>query len=465
MLNWITALGRTLRQDRQSVAYAWEDRHASYLLWDAYYANTVYDTLGDGGQRENINRLLGNAAAADLAGLYNPVASVVDLYLSVFAGAFGGEIRAEPQGVATAALIDAIEQIWRWSNLTIEKQPLCRFAATHGTAGLRIVARNAPDARMRRVWIKSEHPRTIRDVELDERGNVTAIQLEYDLTTGLAENAQTIRVREELDKESFRTWRIMGGTLIPFDLIAMVDNGPLARYDNALGIVPYVLLRHEHIGETWGRNAFYKQHGPIDRLNALISHIDVQIHRHVRAKWLIAASGGAPTSIDLGDLSVAYVDTRASASPPMAQALVAPLDLSGALAQARLQMDAIEDGLPELKATQGKFLAGQSGETIAELRKPAEEKIALARANYEDALIRAQQIAVSWGVLLGLWNVGTGMGDRAAAEAAYHDGYEDHRFNARPLLAMGSGKSEPIQPPAPQDMRQQNEKKPTNVIA
>jgi hypothetical protein len=448
MANWLQAVGRLLRQDQDYTSYAWSDRQYAYLLWDGYYANTIYETLVNGGQRENINATLGNAAAADLGGLYNPVANVVDLYLHVFDGAFGDEIRVEPQGAATVALVDAIEQLWKWSNLTIEKQPLCRFAATHGTVGLRIVARNPADLARRRVWIKPEHPRTIRDVEMDERGNVEAIQLEYELTTGLAENAQTICIREELTKEEFRTYRMVGGNPVPFDLTTMEANGPNARYDNALGIVPYVLLRHEYNGETFGRNAWYKARSPVDRLNALMSHIDVQIHRHVKAKWFIAADGAPPTSIDLDDLSVAYVNTHNSTSTPVVQPLVAPLDLSGAIAEAKLQMDVIEDMLPELKATQGKFLSGQSGETIVELRKPAEEKIALARANYEDALVRAQQIAVSWGVLLGLWDVGTGMGSREAADAAFHGGYEDYRFNTRPLLLMGSGKIVTTQQPA-----------------
>jgi hypothetical protein len=278
----------------------------------------------------------------------------------------------------------------------------------------------------------------IRDAELDDRGNVIAIQLEYDLTTGLAEESQTIRIREELTKESFATWRIDQGPPVPFDLFAMSAGGPLARYPNTLGVVPYVLVRHTDTGEVWGANAWSAARSPIDRLNALLSHIDVQIHRHVKAKWLVAVAGAAPVEIDLSDLSVVYVDTRNQPGTPLMQPMVAPLDLSGAISQAQFQLGIIEDALPELKATGGKFLSNQSGETIAELRRPAEDKIALARANYEDALVRAQQIAVSWGVLLGLWDIGTGMGDRGAADRAFQGGYEDHRFNTRPLLSASA---------------------------
>lgn len=453
MTNWISAAVRLMRPDRKQIGWVWTDRQLEYMMNDAYYANSIYEAIANGGQRENINAGLGNAAAADLGGLYNPVRNVVDLYLHVFDGAFGDEIQVLPEGSATAALVDAIERIWKWSNLTIAKQPLCRFAANQGVAGLRIVARNSPDILQRRVYLKVEHPRVIRDAELDDRGNVTAIQLEYDLTIGLAEDSQTITIREEMTKEEIRTWRIDQGSPIPFDLFAMSAGGPLASYPNALGVVPYVLLRHTGTGDTWSANAWSAARNPIDRLNALLSHIDVQIHRHVKAKWLIAVAGAAPVEIDLSDLSVVYVDTRNQSGTPLMQPMVAPLDLSGAISQATMQLGIIEDALPELKATGGKFLSNQSGETIAELRKPAEDKIGLARANYEDALIRAQQIAVSWGILLGLWDVGTGMGDRAAADRAFQGGYEDHRFNTRPLLSA----SMPAAPALPTTTGQQNE--------
>lgn len=436
MSSWIRAAGRLMRAEPLTTQYEWTDRHLSYDLWDSYYSNTIYERAADGGQREYINSDLGNASAADLAGLYNPIKAAVDLYLHVFQGAFGDEIKAE---TGNSALLPALNQIWQWSNLTIEKQPLCRLAATHGTVGLRIVARNDDDPKKRRVYIKPEHPKTIRDVELDDRGNVEAIQLEYDRRFGLAEDAQTVRIRETMTKEEFRIERVLNGSTAPFSLETRSADGR-SRYPNELGVVPYVLLRHEHNGETWGRNAFYQARGPIDRLNALMSHIDVQIHKHVRAKWLVAAAGAAPTEFDFSDLTIVYVDTRNSGSgAPMAQPLIANLDLTGAIMQAKMQQEAIEDNLPELKATQGRFLAGQSGETIAELRKPAEEKLSLARGNYEDALARADQIAVSWGVLLDLWNVGTGQGTRDAADRAFNEGYEDHKFNKRPLLSDTTG--------------------------
>ena len=444
--NWIAALGRMYRAGPPGLRTAHAERVALYSLWDAYYHNTVYERLTAGGQREFINDELGNAAAADLAGLYNPVAEVVDLYQHTLGGAFRPgdtdpaedgptDIRAVPGRLARPALMPALDAIWQWSNLTIIKQPMQRFAAGLGNVGIRIVA----DATRGRVYLKAEHPRVIRDVETDARGNVTAAELEYDVAYGLGDDQEVVTVREVLTKDEFRTYRVNGSVLTPYDVQRRQDGGPGARWPNALGVVPYVLLAHQPSGELWGLNAFYRARAPIDRLNALMTHINVQVHRTVKAKWFVAAAGEAPADFDLGDLSIAYTDTSGGGPPPVVQPMVAPLNLADAIAQARLLIEVIEDKLPELKAIAGRYLSGQSGETIAQLRLPAAQRIAWARPNYEDALIRAQQIALSWGVILGLWDLGTGTGSREAADRAYQGGLEDHRLNERPYLPPAEG--------------------------
>lgn len=447
-VNYFTALSRMIAAAASESRPAHADRLAAFDAWEAYYHNVVYERLSDGGQREQVNATLGNAAAADLAGLYNPVAEVVDLYQHVYGGQFRpsdappgddapNDVRAVPgRSARPAALLPALDRVWGWSNLTVNKQQLCRLAATHGTVGLRVVAEDHPDPARRRVYVKPEHPRVIADVELDARGNVTAAILEYDLTVGVGDDQVIVPVREELTKATIATYRRQGSALIPYDLAAQADNGPLARYPNALGVVPYVVLQHQQTGDAFGLNAFYRARAPIDRLNALLTHINQQIHDHVKVDWFIAAAGQAPARIVLDGRSVIYVDTSrlAGGAPPVMEPMVAPLNLADAISQANLLIAQIENRLPELKATSGTYLSGQSGETIAQLRAPAEHRLGLARASYDDALVRACQIALSWGVLLDLWDLGTGTGTREAADRAYRGGLEDFRLNERALL-------------------------------
>lgn len=453
--NPFRALVRIIEAAGGQARPAWGDRLYTYALDEAYYHNVVYEPLAEGGFRQNVNAILGNAAAADLAGLYNPVAEVVDLYQHVFGGQFRRptdneaedaptDIRAES---AEPALLDALDRLWGWSNLNVTKQQLCRLPALHGTCGIRVVAHNDPDPARRRVYLKPEHPRVIRDVDLDERGNVVAIELEYEITTGLGDGQQTVTIREVMDKETLATYRAVGSALIPYNVATRQDD-PSAVYPNALGVVPYVILQHQDSGSAFGLNAFYRARGPIDRLNALLTHLNQQIFDHVKVDWFIAASGAAPTRIELTGRNVIYTDTSRGTTPPDVRPLVAPLNIGDAIVKARLDLELIEDRLPELKAVVGRFLSGQSGETIAQLRAPAEQRLGLARAHYEDALVRASQIGISWMILLGMADLGTGQGDRAAADRAYHGGAEDFTLNRRPLLPPITTQAQPQAPVA-----------------
>jgi len=422
MTNYIQALGQIIRTGQLGqTGWVWDERRTVYDLWQAYFDNNVYDRTSEGGSRDLINAALGNAYSADISGLYNPVSEVVDLYLHIFGGSFGDEIRAEAEN---SAVPEALAQVWEWSNINIEKRRICRMPATYGLCGLRIVARDDIDPAKRRVYITAGHPNTIREL---------------------------------LEKDRIQTWRVNGSIVQPFDIGGFIADGmPVgdinkyareqgADYPNALGVTPYVICYHDQGNDEWGRNCFYKARGAIDRYNSLISHTDIQVHETVRTVWLIAAAGAAPVEFDFSGRKVIFVDQRQGGTPPLAQPLVANLDLVGAIAQSKVQLDAIEDKLPELKATAGRFLSGQSGETVAQLRKPAEEKIQAARDLTEDALIRAQKIALSWGILLEIFDLGTGHG-RDAADAAFRDGLEDHKFNKRPLLTAEQHVSTPQTP-------------------
>jgi hypothetical protein len=439
--SYLDRLGAWMRQQPLggTAGSAWLERRSAFARADAYARNTVYAATDDGGYRDDVNRTLGNARAADLAGLYNPVAAVIGLYQHVFGGTFGTDVRVVPGRTGHPSLPQFLADIWQWSNMTIERQPLCQFPATYGTAGLRIVA----DARRQRVYLKVEHPAIIRDVEMDDRGNVIGIELEYDDTRGLGDAQETITIREVLTRETFTTYRVSAGaTLTPYDPVTRQDNAPGAQQVNPFGVVPYVLVRHGYSGDAFGAPPYTRALPAIDRLNALLSHIDVQVHQHVRASWMVAASGAKPEEFDMSGRLIIYFNTAGGTSPPVFQSLLTDLSIADATAQARFQLSLIEDLLPELKAIAGTYLAGQSGETVAELRKPAEDAVLLARANYEDALIRAQQIALSYGVWLGIFDLGTGAGPDAA-DRAYHEGLEDHTFVARPGLTTASPQSQP----------------------
>lgn len=431
-------------------------RRVLYRIWWGYYTNNIYESEVDGGLRRVVNDYLSDARVGNIAGLFNPIQRVVDTYQLVFDGNFGNQIKIDEKledgkTPVNKAVPEALSKVWRWSNINKEKELLCRYTPTFGTCGIRIVAKNDPLPEKRRIYLKVEHPSRILDLEVDNHNNITQILLEYEIEEGdIAERfmanptgilddfraeRRTYLIREYMSKDKF--WATRDDK--PYDMINKVENGPYSSYENISGIVPYVLVPQNYVGSPFGLPSFYGHERKVDHLNALVAHINQQIRHHVTATWFLEAGGPPPDRIEIGDMTVVYVQKElGQTSSASMTPIVANLNLADAITQVKTLQEELQNSMPELKATDGQFLSHQSGGTVAQLRLPAEQRIMSARSNYEDALVRAQKIALSLGILYEVpdFDLGTGTGSREAADEAYVSGAEDHKFNDRPALPL-----------------------------
>lgn len=440
MLGRQTKRGTTPTGQSEIFDWSWDQRRDAYSEWEAMYANSVYDDQADGGFRQII---LSDVLKVDdtdrpLHGFYSPFSCIVDAYQNVFRGQFGREIRVSST-VGSAAegqeerkvnqrILDPLWSMWRWSNLNDQKESLQLWCSNLGMVGLRIEAPvNDSQGRpippnLRRIRIRPVHPKEIVDFNEDADGNATDVLLEYRvLGGGLGEdrdNDDTV-IRETLTKDRF---------------IREVDDGDPTSTPNELGVCPFVPLRHKDIGAQFGIPAHYGSAVILHNLNWLLTRISISVDRHVFAKWFAAASGSAPVNFPLGDTDVAYVQMGAGDTAPKLEAIVAKLDFLGLERVMTFLIAHLRQRQPELVLSALEAMSGQSGETIAKLLVPVEEKIMISRSHYEHALVRAAQIGLSWGVLNSVWDIGTGMGTREAADAAYQQGLEDFQFNQRSAL-------------------------------
>lgn len=421
-----------------------DTRRILFKLWWAYYDNSVYKSIDEGGYRKLINDRLGSAKVGGLAGLYNPVERASDAYQYVFDGRFGDEIKIDDkqddgETPVNKKILDPIKKIWKWSNMTDEAEMLCRYTPVLGSCGIRVVMENSTDTAAKRVYLSVEHPNLIRDVEVDSRGNITQLILEYDKLEGSMRDGETVQewhsYVEYMSREVF--WIQKDDQWWNFQTEEFVDTQEEAEVKNLAGFVPYVIVRHRNVGSVFGVPCFYGQDEKIDHINALATHLAQQVHKHVTATWLLEAGGPKPDFITLGDMNIIYVQRElGQTSAAKMEALVANLNIeqAGGLLD-RLQGE-LGNSMPELKATDGEFLSHQSGGTVAQLRTPAEQRILKGRAAIEDAVVKAQKMALSLGVIYNLWDLGTGKGSRAAADAAFSQGKLDHRFNKRPAFPL-----------------------------
>jgi hypothetical protein len=413
-----------------------EARVAAYGVREAFYDNSIYLPQAQGGLLETIMR---DATGKSIdpkklrvQGWFNPVPQVVDAYGNLYPGTFGRETRVADDvhgQPVNPALVDPendpIGRIWRASNFDTEKTKLTEWGANLGTVGIRIVATDDPDPLKRRVALQLDHPRRIADFDEDDRGNCTAVLLRYELQlrTKLGDtNPHKVKVEELLSKDGFSLKYDGVEQLTPEEQV------------NRLGVCPYVIVRHRDRGERWGQHAYAGAEPIIHSINYLVTRQDKSIDRHVFPKWFAATSGAAPQNINLGEESVAYAKMDPDSPPPLFQPLVASLNQADTRAFWLEVIDLLRERCPEMLINHVKLISGVSGETLAQVLKPAEARILAARALYDHALTRAIQIALSWGIILGLWDLGTGTGTPDAADRAYLEGKEAFEFADRPAL-------------------------------
>lgn len=418
-----------------------ETRRMLYKVWWAYYDNSVFDSIARGGFRYLINQQLGSLKVGSLTGLYNPVKRAAEAYQYVFDGEFGDTLTLDPQtpsGKAIAAnLLESVKKIWQWSNMTAQMTLGLRYASVLGTVVFRANAMKDSSQRNWRIFITTHHPNQVEAVIKDGRGNIQEIKLRYEVTEGSLDDPDNPPVPhtylEYVDKRKF--WMQKDGRWFNYQKQDFVDTKEEAEVLHPFGFVPFVIAQFQDVGGDFGLPCFASEEPKIVHINALATHIAAQIHRHVTATWMLEASGQPPRKIPIGDMNVIYLQREmgVGASGATMKPLVADLAISDAAAYVQDLQAELSNSMPELKATDGAFLSHQSGGTVAQLRTPAEQRIKVARTSIEASVVAVQKMALSMGIELGLWEIGS---NGESAEEAFQNGTLDHRFPQRPTLPL-----------------------------
>jgi hypothetical protein len=402
----------------------------AYAVRDAMLAGTIYKRRVDGGYLWDVQHALGKPCAADAPPIipyYNPVKAIVGCYQNSLGGRLGEELKVEDLkgDPLKPAVEDAIRRIWRWSNLDNQMSTGITLAANQGMTGIRIVADGqGKDAR---VFLRFEHPNRIFDAEEDARGNLVKVRLKYPMyySESLDGNYTKADVDEVIGKDGYSQ---------EIDGIQQLE--PDQRR-NALGICPYVPMRHERRDGFFGIHAYEGSEDPIHGINWGLSQVDEATARAIQTTLFMSGAGDAPDEITLGWLTAIYVKAQQGTPPADMKYITPQLQIGPVGEYITGNIEKLYTNQPELILNALKLLSGTSGETLAQVLKPVEAAVLRARRMYEDSVVRAIQIALSSGVLLGLWNLGTGTGTADAADRAYDDGQgvEAFRFAARPALS------------------------------
>lgn len=380
----------------------YQARVIRYYNADRYYNNIAYKNILELASHAYRRKIDSNLYKF-IRGIYNPVYRLVEMYVAkVYGGALdfqdlsGGAI---PITMADKTLQNAIRQLWLWSNWRSQKSLYVRYGSKFGDVALKIV----DELDKEKVRIEVLHPSTIREAEFDGVGNVIRAVIEYQCTEPAAaplrpgaaniQAEKTYTYTEIIDKEQFQFFKDQKA----WDYINNSAAGEFAAYANPYGFVPLVTVQHRDEGLRWGANAYQTSLDKIDEINDSASLLNDQIRKVINPAWYFAGVQKADqisSSSDSRDKIPALYGPADSQPHP----LVADINIADAGANIDRLLGELERDMPELALYRLRDANRQiSGVAVRSMFGDAVDKFIEAQGNYDDGLIRAQQMAVSIG--------------------------------------------------------------------
>jgi hypothetical protein len=413
-----------------------EARKLRYAIMWAMYENNAYSKIHLFSQKYKSDY----GMYRHTRGVYNPAYRLGEFWKGHLLGGKldkdagdGSETRsALPIITENDMLRRAISQIWRWSNWQIKKDVLSLWTPIMGDGVIKIM--DKPDEG--RVYLKPIQPSVLAELTLDSRGNVKGYVIEemrQDPRPGRGDGKvlyREIAFREKGDDNVYYQ------TYLNDKLYAWDDDS--AEWRVPYGFVPMVVLQHNDVGLDWGFSELLSGLPKFREVDDLASKLSDQVRKYVDPPFLFSGvnkptrqpkvQGEESTS---GNPQPSREEVPALYGPAGsdAKALVADISIADAASYIKDILSDIERDYPELNADMHNVKGEISGRALRINRGPAEDKVLQRRPNYDDALVRAQQMAMS----IGGWRGYDGF-DGITLES-YYAGALDHTIGDRPVFS------------------------------
>ena len=403
------------------------------LLWSYYSNNGLYETLRD--------ELSVMTDEREIHPLRNPVNRAVEFYVAkMWPGT------AEQAWVIEAdneSIIEPIQQVWRWSNMDARKQRMVRWFTIFGEMFVKVAVKRDSVGKVTRVYQQVLDPSWVSDFDLDERGFLTFIRMDYQAAA---------RLPSGLIEPYFHTevWSKQDGVMMIWDhkrgLDAKLETlGPpglmTALSDFGIDFIPIVYAPMRDIGGDGerGNGCFTHALDKIDEANRLVSSLHSRLFRYNRPDKALVGVGtdtvGRPLpppsiSDETDDESVVtYGEERFYKLPSgwKIETIVPQLAWDSALKILQDHMMELEHDMPELAYWRISEARDLSGKAIRMIMSGAIDRVLEARGNGEAAMVRANQMALTIGVQTGLF----------AGIGSFEEGDLEHRFKSQEVLPLG----------------------------
>lgn len=420
----------------------WSDfgaRRLRYSILWAFYENNAYRSMNA------VHTWAG--AYRDVYGLYkytrniyNPSYRIGEFWRAHLLGGMldpaAGDGQARPSALPILTenedIRPTLAQIWRQSNWQISKDILTLWGAVMGDAAITV---NDDPARQR-VTLRVIHPSTIKSMALDDYGNVKGYVLEEqrdnpdkpgDLVT------YTEIASRERDDPNVYYQTLKDGK--PYSW-----NGIGAEWSKSYGFIPMVNVMHDNIGLGWGRSELHAGMSKIREADDMASLLDDQIRKSVNAVPVFIGAKRDEQNKKISSGSTASTETQGEGARQQTPALyipdpagkidwmVAPLKIGEVSAHIKSILESLERDYPELTIDVRNASGEMSGRALRAHQKPVEDRVKQRRVNYDDAIIRAQAMAISIGAQGGY------PGFEKFTPESYGRGELEHAIGERPVF-------------------------------
>jgi hypothetical protein len=372
--------------------------------------------------------------------IYNPSSRLAEFWRShLLAGALdpnAGDGISVPSALPIITdnerLRPAIAALWRASNWQANKDILGLWGTVLGDVVIRI----NDDQAKKKVYLTITHPGTIKELTRDTWGNIKGYVIEENWPDP-NESSRTVVYREIAYRD---------GINVVYDLY--LDNKPynIHQYANGkfnnwwtvpYGFIPMVAIKHNDVGLDYGFSELFPALQKIREADDLTSKLDDQIRKLTDPVWILA--GVKPptqddpkskrTSTSSGgeegrqELDVFYGEVGADA-----KALVADLNIEQVSNHIDKILKDLERDYPELTVNINTATNDISGKALRIHRQPVEDKVLQRRPGYDDAIVKAQQMAIA----IGGWRRYPGY--EGFGLNSYAHGDLDHTIGDRPVF-------------------------------
>lgn len=416
----------------------YDSRRLRYDIFWAFYENTQYDEVLSTFRNWAAQYKTRYGLYKYIRAIYNPSYRLGEFWRShIWAGSTKEIIDHFEYGenVNEDQLREAIEQIWQWSNWEIKKDIVPLYGSIMGDVAISIV----DDQERQKVFFNIVHPGNLSFVELDPAGNVKGYEIQemrLDPRTHLERTVVYTEVAMRNDAGNVVFITLLDGEPYPW-------NGIEASWERPYGFIPMVVIQHNDVGLPWGWSEILPGQSKFREVDDVTSKLDDQIRKLVDSPWLMSGVSKPTDSPTVSETSLTstaalnrpqpgreevpifYGPEGASATP-----LVADLEIEEVSNHISTIIKEIERDYPELRLTSllNENVGAVSGRALEIARQPSESKVRQRRPNYYNAMIRANQMAVT---------IAGFNGYNEFNLDSFGDGRLDHSIGELPIFTSG----------------------------